>query len=48
MSTLIQWVHLTAAVLGVGGIGFLLIVLIPSARVLSADQRDLLLRAVLG
>ena len=48
MSTLVQWVHLTAAVVGVGGIGFLLLFLLPSARRLSAEQRDLLLKDVLG
>lgn len=48
MLTLVQWIHVAAAVIGVGGIGFLLLILLPSTRVLSDDQRDLLLRAVLG
>lgn len=48
MPTLIQWIHLTAALIGVGGIGFLLIFLLPSTRRLSSEQRDLLLRTVLG
>ena len=48
MSTVFQWIHLSAAVLGVGGMGFLLIVLLPSSRVLTPDQRDLLMKAVGG
>jgi uncharacterized membrane protein len=48
MSTVLQWVHLTAAVVGVGGIAFLLIILFPAARVVSPEQRDLLLKAVAG
>ncbi len=47
MPTFVQWVHLTAAVIGVGGIGFLLVILFPSLRVLNPDQRELLVRAVL-
>jgi len=35
-------------VIGVGGIGFLIIVLLPSLSVLSVEQRDLLARAVMG
>jgi len=48
MSTVFQWIHLSAAVVGVGGMGFLLVVLLPSARVLTPDQRDVLLQAVGG
>ncbi len=48
MSTLVQWVHLTAAVVGVGGIGFLLWFLLPVTRRLDPEHRDALLRAVLG
>jgi len=48
MSTLFQWIHVTAAVIGVGGIGFVLVVLLPSMRVLNAEQRDLFLRTVMG
>ncbi len=47
MPTLVQWIHLSAAVVGVGGIGFLVVILLPSVRVLNADQRDLLLKSVL-
>jgi len=46
MSTFVQWVHVAAAVIGVGGIGFLAFILLPSAGILSADQRDLLMRVV--
>jgi uncharacterized membrane protein len=46
MSTFFQWIHVAAAVIGVGGIGFILMALTPSLRVLSPEQRELLLRAV--
>jgi uncharacterized membrane protein len=46
MSTFAQWVHVSAAVIGVGGIGFLAFILLPSTGILSADQRDLLMRVV--
>lgn len=42
MSTLMQWVHLLAAAVGVGGMGYLLFVLIPSLGVLSPEQRETL------
>jgi uncharacterized membrane protein len=48
MSTIFQWVHVGAAVIGVGGMGFLVIVLLPSLRVLNAEQRDQLAQAVIG
>jgi len=48
MATFIQWVHLMAAVVGLGGMGFLLLILIPSLKVLSAEQREALSRAVAG
>lgn len=48
MSTLVQWIHLSAAVVGVGGIAFLLVILLPSARVLNPEQRDLLMKGVQG
>jgi uncharacterized membrane protein len=38
---------LTAAVVGVGGIGFLLVFLLPSTRRLSPEQRDLFLKSVM-
>ena len=48
MATLAQWIHVSAAVLGIGGMGFMLFVLIPSTRVLNGDQRDAFLRLVSG
>lgn len=48
MATFAQWVHLSAAVVGVGGMAFMLFVLFPSAGTLAPDQRDRLSRAVLG
>lgn len=48
MSTFVQWIHLSAAVFGVGGIAFMHIILLPSARVLNSDQREILLKAVTG
>jgi len=48
MGTFVQWVHVTAAVFGVGGIAFLLAVLLPSARRLKPEDRGQLLRAVSG
>jgi hypothetical protein len=35
-------------VIGVGGMGFLVIVLLPSLRVLNAEQRDYFAQAVMG
>ena len=46
MTTLMQWVHVTTAVIGIGGMGFLLVVLMPSLQVLSPEQREALARAV--
>jgi uncharacterized membrane protein len=48
MATLMQWIHVSAAVIGVGGIAFLLFLLIPSARTLSPDQRAALMKSVQG
>src|SRR5215470_18159794 len=47
MPTIFQWVHVGAAVIGVGGIGFLVIVLLPSLNVLGPDERDQLAQAVM-
>jgi uncharacterized membrane protein len=41
-----QCIHLMAAVIGLGGMGFLLLILIPSLRVLSTEQREALSKAV--
>ena len=43
-----QWVHLMAAMVGLGGMGFLLLILIPSLGVLRAEQREALSKAVAG
>ncbi|HET7841369.1 MAG TPA: hypothetical protein VFM21_07180 [Terriglobia bacterium] len=48
MPTFMQWIHLCAAVLGVGGIAFLLFLLIPSAHTLSPEARDALMKKVQG
>ncbi len=48
MPTFVQWVHLSAAVIGVGGIAFLHFVLLPSSEILSPEQRDLIFKVVLG
>jgi uncharacterized membrane protein len=46
VSSLVQWIHVSAGVICIGGIGFLLAILYPCAGVLSAETRDLLLRSV--
>lgn len=48
MATFAQWVHLSAAVIGVGSMAFLLFILFPSAAVLNPEQRKGLLEVVLG
>ncbi len=48
MPTLVQWIHLTAAVFAVGGMGFLLLVLWPSSQLLAPNERDRLTKAVQG
>lgn len=48
MTTFVQWVHVSAVVIGVGGIAFLLLVLLPSLKSLNPDQHDLLLKSVTG
>ena len=47
MPTFLQWVHVTAAVVGVGGMVFLLLVLMPSLEDMQPEQRDLLARRVM-
>ncbi len=47
MATFVQWVHVTAAVLGVGSLGFLLVVLMPALGVLPVQERDALVQRVL-
>jgi uncharacterized membrane protein len=46
MTTFMQWIHLMAAVVGLGGMGFVLLILIPALGVLNPEQREALFRAV--
>ena len=46
MTTLMLWIHLMAAVTGIGGLAFLLLILMPSLRVLNPEQRSTLFQAV--
>jgi uncharacterized membrane protein len=46
MPTFMHWVHLMAAVIALGALGFLLLILIPAVGVLSAQQRETLSKAV--
>jgi uncharacterized membrane protein len=46
MSTIIQWVHIMSAVIGLGGMGFMILILIPSLSVLSPEQREALSKAI--
>jgi uncharacterized membrane protein len=48
MPTLVQWIHVTAAVIGVGGMAFLLFILMPSLGVLHPEHRDLLAKQVMN
>lgn len=48
MSTFMQWVHLSAAVICVGGIAFMLLVLFPATVHLDQEQQDNLLNVVQG
>jgi uncharacterized membrane protein len=47
MATLVQWIHVTAAVIGVGGLAFLLFVLLPSLGALPPEQRDAFAKQVM-
>ena len=48
MSTFLQWVHVTAVVLSVGGMAFLLIVLTPGLGDLQPEQRQRLAKLVMN
>ena len=48
MSTFMQWLHLMAAVVGLGGMGFLLLIVMPSLRVLRDEKREELSKAIAG
>jgi len=47
LTTIVQWVHLSAAIIGVGGMAFMLFVLFPSVGALNDEQRAGLQKAVL-
>jgi uncharacterized membrane protein len=47
MLTLVQWIHVTAAVIGAGGMAFLLFILMPSLGALPPEQRELLAKQVM-
>ena len=47
MPTLVQWMHVTAAVIGVGGMAFLLFILMPSLGPLDPEHRDVLVKQVM-
>jgi uncharacterized membrane protein len=47
MPTVVQWIHATAAVIGVGGMAFLLFVLMPALGGLDPEQRALLVKRVM-
>src|SRR5208337_1551844 len=48
MSTFLQWIHVTAVVIGIGGLAFLLFILTPSVGSMQPEQRDLLAKQVMG
>lgn len=48
LTSLVQWIHLIAAVAAVGGMVFILFILMPSLRVLGEDQGALLVKTILG
>lgn len=48
MSTFLQWVHVTAVVMGVGGMAFLLFVLTPGLGNLQPQQRERLAKEVIA
>ena len=47
MPTLVQWLHVTAAVILVGGMAFLLFILMPSLGALDPEHRALLAKQVM-
>ncbi|MGH9433231.1 MAG: hypothetical protein ACRD3T_17005 [Terriglobia bacterium] len=47
LSTIMQWIHLSAAVVGVGGVAFLVVILFPAVRQAEPAQREALVRSVL-
>jgi len=47
LTTIMQWIHLSAAVAGIGGMAFLVVILFPVLRQTEAAQREAVIRAVL-
>ena len=47
MTILVQWIHLIAAAAAVGGMAFVLFILLPSLSVLGEEQRMMLAKAVM-
>jgi putative copper export protein len=47
MPTIIHWIHLIAAVFSVGGLAFILFVVIPSLKVLDPEDRELISRRIM-
>ena len=48
MTTIMQWIHLMAAVVLLGAMSFLFLILIPSSQVLPAEQSATLAKAIAG
>lgn len=48
LPTLMQWIHLSAAVLGIGGIAFVALILMPVLATAEPSQRDAILAAAVN
>lgn len=48
MPTLVQWIHVTASIISVGGLAFLLFILEPSLEALPPEQREPFTRQVMN
>jgi uncharacterized membrane protein len=48
MPTFMQWIHVMAAVIGVGGVAFLRFILMPSLGALPPENRDVLAKQVMS
>jgi uncharacterized membrane protein len=46
MTTFMLWIHLTAVAIVIGGLGFFLLILLPSLGALSTEQHEALSKAV--
>src|SRR5487761_798134 len=47
LTTIMQWIHLSAAVAGIGGTAVLVVILFPALRQTEAAQREAVIRSVL-